>query len=332
MHSNGAQYDCPVTKKGESAATILDVARRAGVSRTTVSRVLNEPDKVTADTLKRVTDAATALRYAPSSVARGLRSGRTGLIALLVGDISQPFHGSLAQAVAAASEKRGLGVMLYDLGHSTSRLEDVLHKLQRQQVDGLIIATADNIATPQVRSAIEDCLAQGMAVVTSIEQFGLSEVIAVDLDHRQGARLASEALSAAGYHATALVLGDSASPISRRIIEGAGAAHVIDAAYSFEATADAVRELPGDVDSLIVSTLPMALGARAGLAASGRDLPIIVCEDVPLAAHVHPSFTTSAVSPEPNGEEMVRLIDAALKGTPVDHHRLVPALVRRESF
>ena len=69
---NGALTKLDIVSRGEGpAATILDVARRAGVSRTTVSRVLNEPELVTADTLKRVQDAAAALNFTPNRADRG---------------------------------------------------------------------------------------------------------------------------------------------------------------------------------------------------------------------------------------------------------------------
>lgn len=318
--------------KPSESATILDVARRAGVSRTTVSRVLNEPDRVSPDTLKRVQDAAEALNYAPNSFARGLRSGRTGVIALLVGDISQPFHGSLAQAVAAAAEERGLGVMLYDLGHSTARLESVLRKLPRQGVDGLIIATADDISTAAVADAVADARAQGLAVVTGVEQFGVEGIAFVRTEHAEAPRLALEKLAAAGAQRPALLLGDKHGPIGRQLVLGAGEATVIEAGYSFSRAADAVHALGPEHDALVVTTIPMALGAMSALAAIGRQLPIIVCEEVPLAAHVTPAFSTAAVPPEETGREMVRLMAALLDGTQVEPRVLRPVYTGRESF
>lgn len=189
------------------------------------------------------------------------------------------------------------------------------------------------MSTASVRAAIAQCLATGTPVVVSAERPGLGDgVIALDLDHRQGARLARAALREAGRTRTALVLGDARGAIGRRIAEGADAEHVVDAAYSFDGAVDAARSLPSQIDSIIVATLPMALGVCAVLARQGRDVPVIVCEEVPLAAQVRPSLTTSAVPPELTGEEMVRLIARQRAGQPIEPRPLVPMLIRRESF
>ncbi|MCW4460065.1 LacI family DNA-binding transcriptional regulator [Microbacterium sp. MPKO10] len=321
-----------MSKPVESNATILDVARRAGVSRTTVSRVLNEPDRVSKDTLQRVQEAATALNYSPNSFARGLRSGRTDVIALLVGDISQPFHGSLAQAVVEAAEERGFGVMLYDLGHSTARLEDVLRKLPRQGVDGMIIATADDISTSSISDAVNECLDQGLAIVTGVEQFEVDGITSVLTDYREGTQLAMEALATEGLQRPALLLGDRNGPIGKRLVAGAPHATVYDVGYTFDDVESVVQALTHDHDALIVATLPMALGAMSALTRAGRSLPIIVCEEVPFAAQVTPAFSTSAVPPQETGREMVRLVDAIIGSIPIEPRALHATLTRRESF
>src|SRR5699024_1334266 len=92
----------------------------------------------------------------------------------------------------------------------------------------------------------------------------------------------------------------------------------------------AARELPREVDSVIAATLPMAIGAWNALAGEGRDLPLILCEDTPLAAHVRPSFTTVAIAPETLGAEMVRLVSLPAQADPPPV--LNPELVRRETF
>ncbi len=92
-------------------ATMIDVAAKAGVSRATVSRVFTAPDSVAAPTRERVLKAVSRLGYIPNGAARSLRSGRSNTIALLVGGISQPFHGQLAKAVANTAEEHGYSVL-----------------------------------------------------------------------------------------------------------------------------------------------------------------------------------------------------------------------------
>lgn len=81
---------------------------------------------------------------------------------------------------------------------------------------------------------------------------------------------------------------------------------------------------------MIAATLPMAIGAWNALAEEGRELPLILCEDTPLAAHVRPSFTTVAIAPETLGVEMVRLVSRPARTEPAP--MLEPQLVRRETF
>jgi len=318
--------------RGEGpAATILDVARRAGVSRTTVSRVLNEPELVTADTLKRVQDAAAALNFTPNRAARGLRSGRSGVIALLVGDIAQPFHGALAQAVAAAADRHGLAVMLYDLAHSETRLEVTLDRLSQQGVDAILIATADRIATPPVEEVVGRCIGRGIPVITGTKQFAASGVVAVDNDFAQCTRLAVDLLTRSGALHPVLLLGDSRGGVGSALHDGAAELDVLVTGYDIDAAAEAVRSLDAEVDALIVQNLPLALGAIAAMRDAGRELPVVLCEDVPLAAHMTPAFTTAAVSPARTGEELVRLAAAAIRGEVPRPEHLQPQLVVRAS-
>lgn len=331
VRSGGVQYNRAVSRAPETKATILDVARQAGVSRTTVSRVLNEPDRVSQGTLKRVQDATEALRYSPNSVARGLRSGRTGVIALLVGDVAQPFHGRLAQSVATAAEEVGLGVMLYDLGHSAARLETVLGKLPRQGVDGVIIATADDISTDSISDSIRECRAQGIVMVTGVEQ-SVEGVTSVRSDLRGVSQLAVQALTDEGVRHPALLLGDRNGAIGRQLAEGASGAMVVEVGYTFEDVAEAVGSLDHEYDALVVATLPMALGARASLMKADRHLPIVLCEEVPFAAQVTPAFTTVGIHPDESGREMVRLVDAQIGERDIERKLLTAVLTRRDSF
>jgi len=102
-------------------ARITDVARQAGVSPATVSRVLNRPDLVTPEKRDRVLAAVKSLDYSPNALASGLRAGAVRTVALLVGDISQPFQGAFAKAISRHGEALGYRVLLCDLDQSEER-------------------------------------------------------------------------------------------------------------------------------------------------------------------------------------------------------------------
>lgn len=297
-----------------------------------MSRVYNEPENVSSETLERVRAAAAELQYAPSSLARSLRSGRSGMIALLVGDIAQPFHGALAQAVADVARRRGLRLMLFDLGHSPAQLAAVLRDLPRQAVDGAIIATADNIDLPEVGAAIQECRAARLSVVLGVPSAaGVQESAgAVEVDHAAGVGMALAALADRGSTRPVVLLGAPGGPLAQRMAAGIGSARALSTAYDFDSTRAAVRGLT-DVDGIVAATTPMALGALAAFAETGRVVPVVVCEEVPLASQVTPALSTAAVDPRDIAHEMLRLLTDDLDGRHPQARPLRPQLIRRDS-
>ena len=106
--------------------TVIDVAREAGVSLATVSRVLNGTATVSPQMRERVQTAVQLLGFRPNPMAQGLRKGQAASVALLVGDIAQRHFAELTLRVQASLEERGLDLLLFNLGHSESRLADFL--------------------------------------------------------------------------------------------------------------------------------------------------------------------------------------------------------------
>lgn len=115
-----------------------DVARIAGVSIKTVSNVINDFPHVRAETRARVRDAIDELGYQPNLSARGLRSGRTGVISLVVPDIRNAYFSELADAVMRAAEARGLSVIIEQAGYDRDRELLLLRGPRTQLVDGIL--------------------------------------------------------------------------------------------------------------------------------------------------------------------------------------------------
>jgi DNA-binding LacI/PurR family transcriptional regulator len=326
-----------------SPATILDVARRAGVSRTTVSRVLNYPDRVSDDTLRRVRAAADELHYIPSSAARSLRSGRSGTIALLSGDIAQPFHGGLARAVVLSAEARAMSLVLSDFDRSGRCLVDLLARLPRQGVDGIIIATDVGFAPPAARAALREAIDLGMPIVVTVGDHDMPELVTLHADFQAIAGLATERLKERGCRDLALLVGIEEGFHARQLRRGFSAAGmsssaVLDGNYTFAEAEQVVREhldAGRPLDGLVVASLPMALGAWQALAARGRRVPddvaIVVCEDVPLAGFVRPGITSVGVEATDYGEQLVQALDDAIRGLRPTVDSLLPRLIARDS-
>src|SRR6266571_4125825 len=121
-----------------SVANIYEVARRAGVSTATVSRVLSQPDLVTPDTRRKVMQAVEFLDYAPNSAAKNLRMLRTGKLLVTVPDISNPFFSLILQGIEDAAQREGYSVLVGDTQHDDKREDGYAMMLKRKEADGLI--------------------------------------------------------------------------------------------------------------------------------------------------------------------------------------------------
>ena len=146
--------------------TVLDVARRAGVSIATVSRVLSGNTAVSEIMRERVLVAVKDCGFQPNPLAQGLRKGRGNTVALLVGDIEQGLYSTLTRHMQIALEEIGLDLMLYDLSHSADRLEQILGRADALRLRAIVIAATDvmplNRIGPQLRVLSES----GMSVIS----------------------------------------------------------------------------------------------------------------------------------------------------------------------
>jgi LacI family transcriptional regulator len=138
-------------------STILDVARQAGVSASTVSRVFNNPGIVAKATVLRVQEAAEALEFVPNGFARGLITGRSGFAALIVPDIADPFFGRLAYSLEQALRPEGLALVICHTSEQQSEEVHLARLLEERQIDALVCvseAPTTELTSPLERSRI----------------------------------------------------------------------------------------------------------------------------------------------------------------------------------
>lgn len=127
-------------------ATIKDVAKLAGVSISTVSRALSEKIFVDPMTKKKVMQAVKTLGYRPNFLAKGLKEGKTGLIALIIPDISNPYYPRLVHCVEKHAVKNGYSLLLYNTNEDVEQEKNAIATLKNRYVDGVIVtATSSNI-------------------------------------------------------------------------------------------------------------------------------------------------------------------------------------------
>ncbi|WP_416417063.1 LacI family DNA-binding transcriptional regulator [Paenarthrobacter aromaticivorans] len=338
-----------MTVSSAAPATMLDVARAAGVSRATVSRVFTAPSSVAEETRTKVMDAVAQLNYVLNSAARSLRSGRSNTIALLVGDIAQPFHSQLAKAVAHAAEGRGYSVLLCDLDHSITRLERLLESLPLQGVDGVILATGDDIDTDAVRAAIREAEERDTKVLLGTPQLAGIATLVMTTDYESVAYQATKHLLDQERWPVALLGGGASSVLSPLLKQGylracseAGHSEADAMLAVTEYSTDAARAatqglLSGPVrpEGIVASSVSVALGAMSALADAGLGTPgqigLVACEEVLLAEQLRPRLTTVGTKLDLQGAAMADALIDAIQGNSAESQDWVPQLNLRES-
>ena len=126
-----------------SRPTLLDVAKRANVSKSTVSLVLNQSERIPAPTAARVWQAVRELNYVPSRTARALKSGRSSMLGLIVSDITNPYFAELTRTVSAAAATAGYDLVTLDTNYDPAMLAVHLDHLHTHRIDGLFMFTTE---------------------------------------------------------------------------------------------------------------------------------------------------------------------------------------------
>ena len=122
--------------------TIADVAREAGVSQQTVSRVLNDKSEISPATRERILQVIQRLGYRPSRIARGLATSKTMTIGLIVPDIGNPFFSEIARGADRAAHEAGYSLLLGNTFEDPQREADVLRTLEEKRVDGFLLCSS----------------------------------------------------------------------------------------------------------------------------------------------------------------------------------------------
>lgn len=301
-------------------ATIRDVARAAGVSPSTVSRALSMSELVSAETRERVRHAAARLDYQPNRAARGLITGRTGNLGLIVPDLANPFFPSIVKGIQARARQLDYAVFLADSDEDTDA-EPRLVRALAKQVDGMVLCSP--------RMSETDLLSISGATTLVLVNRRVGDHPAVTLDNAGGMRQAVAHLQALRHVRIAWVGGprDSWSNRERRralrLATAAAEMELVDVgnfAPQFEggvAAADLV--LASGVTAVIAYNDLVALGLISRMRTRGVTVPaeisVVGTDDIPLSGMSSPALTTVALPKEQSGRHAVDLLIALLEGT-----------------
>jgi LacI family transcriptional regulator len=285
---------------------LLDVARRAGVSPMTVSRVVNGSGPVSAERRARVEQALRETGYAPNTLARNLRARRTDMVALVLPDMTNPFFTTLAQGVETAAREAGISLVLANTDEREEEEARLVPLLLGRQVDGLLVVPAGS-----GEATVRLCRERGIPLVVVDRRPTIPGADVVRADAEGGAAELGRLLAGLGHRDTAVLTGPASVPTAddrvagfrRAITAEAGLAEpiVIHGAFTIESgramAATAMARTPRPT-ALFAANNFIAIGAQHALADMGlrvpEDVALVGFDDLPAAMVPFPFLTVAA--------------------------------------
>ncbi|GAA2976671.1 LacI family transcriptional regulator [Microbacterium terrae] len=301
--------------------TISDVAAKAGVSLSTVSRALNGNPTVDPELVVRVQDAAAELQYSASPVARSLVLGRTQTVAVVVPDLANPTFQAILRGVSRAAAADEYHVLVADSAESVDE-ERVLATATRRRTDGVILCS------PRLAQDELDRLIGGLRPVVLINR-SAGDAPTVRADYRGALGAELEHLRALGHRRIVFLAGierSVANAARLEAIEAFRAQHPdvevneIACGVDFDAgaaAADAV--LASQATAALAFNDLVAMGLLSAVQDRGRrvpaDLSIVGFDDIPFARYTTPPLTTARVPAEEIGVQAWERMRGQLDGT-----------------
>jgi LacI family transcriptional regulator len=311
--------------------TLRELARRAGVNPSTVSRVLNRDPgvRISAATRARILDVAATTGYRPNRLARSLKLQRTYIVGMLIPDVTNPVFSALFRAVDDAATAARYHVILCNTDDTVRRLAEHLDTLSEGHVDGLLVATAR-----RDDPVLDTLRARRLPYVLVHRRRDDASDSWIVPDDRQAAHLVVEHLRRLGHRRIAHVAGSAA--VSRSMARRDGFQEALAAAGLGEgvcvAAAGDVAETAGELALAQLLTLPAerrptAVFAANDLAALGvlsaaqrvglrvpTDLSVVGSDDIPAARYAGPGLTTVHLPVQEMGRLATELLIRQLRG------------------
>ncbi|MGO4591233.1 LacI family DNA-binding transcriptional regulator [Paenarthrobacter sp. 2TAF44] len=303
-------------------ATVKDVARRAGVSPKTVSNVMNGIVPVSAPTRLRVEQAMQELDYVPNLSARGLRNGRSGVIALALPDLATPFSAEIAQSIVEVAHEQGWSVQIEETGSDPQREQELMTRARSNLIDGLILnpvvldesAVKVGVALPPVVLLGEvtqeladrvyvDSFAAARDMTLALAKYGRRRIAVLGINKTR--QSATSIQRRQGYEAALQILG---IPLDESLLISCSPWTPGAAAESLTRYLDS-KPLP---EALFCFTDSLAIGALNTLWKRGVRVPDDVAvagfDDVMDGRYAVPSLTTVSFDKRTIATEALRLL------------------------
>jgi LacI family transcriptional regulator len=301
--------------------TMADVARRAGVSKTTVSRVLNGKDDLDPATAARVRQVIEELGYVPSAGAVSLARGRTRVIGMLVPSLTWPWVGEVLQGVVDVAETEGYGLLLFSANRGEESIVRFASKVSAKTFDGLVVIEPEGTL-----SYLGELHRKGLPVVLVDDRGHRPEFPSVGPTNREGGASAARHLLELDRRAPVVVTGPQDLGCTQDRLDGFVAVYaeagipidprrVIDGDFTFDGGREAIRQLHCDgvdFDAVFAQNDLSAAGALRALSEASLRVPddvaVVGFDDVPLASYTEPPLTTVRQELREMGETAARML------------------------
>jgi len=317
--------------------TIADVAARAKVSKTTVSRVLNGKGELDESTAARVRAVIEEMGYVPSSRAVGLARGRTRVVGMLVPSLTWPWIGDVLQGAVDVLETERYGLLLFTCNRGEESMRQFGAQVSAKSFDGLLViepeGTLDYIATLHAR---------GLPVVLIDDRDQQSAHIpSVGTTNHSGAGAAARHLLEIGRTRPLVIAGPERFGCTQQRLDGFAAAYaeaghpiaadrISPGDFTFACGNDGVQtalDSGVEFDAVFAHNDLSATGAMQALLDSGRRIPqdvaVVGFDDIPMAAHTQPTLSTVHQPLREMGEAAARTLLAHFEGTPLPNRPTV---------
>jgi DNA-binding LacI/PurR family transcriptional regulator len=301
--------------------TLADIAREAGVNVSRVSRALNGGYGVRREVRERILAVAKRLNYRPNLVAKGLVTGRSYSLGLLISDIRNPFFAELARGVGDAARKAGYDVILYSSDLDPDRQMESFRSLVNKSVDGIIMNSVAFLSSAQIK----ELAGYGVPVALLNQAPGRHPFNVLQPDNVRGGELAGQYLLGLGHRKMAVLTGPRKhTNLTARVkgflsalrgVPGVEAPEIVHGIHDSHGGYEMAKTLLArnrKVTAIFATNDAMALGVIRAAPELGLSLPddlsLVGFDDVDVAAIVHPPLTTIWTPKYELGEACVEVL------------------------
>jgi LacI family transcriptional regulator len=307
--------------------TIYDVAREAGVSMATVSRVVNGNPNVKPTTRKKVLEAIDILAYRPNAVARGLASKRTTTVGVIIPDISRIFYAELARGIEDIATMYKYNIILCNSDQNKDKEIHLINTLLEKQVDGIVF-----MGGQITEEHVEEFKRSPVPIVLAATIDPKGELSSVNINYKEAAYDAVKFLIDNGHTKIGMLTGSLEDPVNgyqkysgfKKAIEAASISlnddYVVVGDYTYNSGIEAIEtflSLSERPTAIFAGTDEMALGIIHGAQDRGlhvpNDIEVIGFDNTRLAEMIRPTLTTVVQPMYDMGAVSMRLLTKYMK-------------------